>query len=169
MSFQNHYQLQFGAYTGNAGDALSGSYHPEVQWWASHQGMKFSTRDRDNDRYDRNCAQEDKGGWWFNRFTSNNIDRAFHITMTITTQVIFVYVGQFFSSNHISSSSHFCMLFHLYSSRCHSANLNGFYYQGPYSAVTDDGIVWYPWHGWWYSLKSVQMKIRPAIFEPNDV
>lgn len=64
---QNHYQLQFGEYTGNAGDALSGSYHPEVQWWASHQGMKFSTRDRDNDRYDRNCAQEDKGGWWFNR------------------------------------------------------------------------------------------------------
>lgn len=116
---QNHYQLQFGVYTGNAGDALSASYHPEVQWWASHQGMKFSTRDRDNDHYERNCAQEDKGGWWFNR--------------------------------------------------CHSANLNGFYYLGPYSAVTDDGIVWYPWHGWWYSLKSVQMKIRPAIFEPNDV
>ncbi|KAL0175764.1 hypothetical protein M9458_028094, partial [Cirrhinus mrigala] len=52
---------------------------------------------------------------------------------------------------------------------CHSANLNGFYHRGPYSAVTDDGVVWYPWHGWWYSLKSVQMKIRPASFEPNDV
>jgi len=102
LSFQNHYQLQFGEYTGNAGDALSGSYHPEVQWWASHQGMKFSTRDRDNDRYDRNCAQEDKGGWWFNRFGSNNIHRAFHITMTITTQlqVISVYVEQFFSSSY---------------------------------------------------------------------
>uniref|UniRef100_A0A671NKJ0 Fibrinogen-like protein 1 n=1 Tax=Sinocyclocheilus anshuiensis TaxID=1608454 RepID=A0A671NKJ0_9TELE len=116
---QNHYQLQFGVYTGSAGDALSGSYHPEVQWWASHQGMKFSTRDRDNDRYDRSCDQEDKGGWWFNR--------------------------------------------------CHSADLNGFYHRGPYSAVTDDRIVWYPWHGWWYSLKSVQTKIRPASFEPNDV
>ncbi|TRY60724.1 hypothetical protein DNTS_029053 [Danionella cerebrum] len=87
-----HYQLQFGEYTGNAGDALSGSYHPEVQWWASHQGMK-----------------------------------------------------------------------------CHSTNLNGFYHRGPYSAETDDGIVWYPWHGWWYSLKAVQMKIRPAGFEPNVV
>uniref|UniRef100_A0A672Q855 Fibrinogen-like protein 1 n=1 Tax=Sinocyclocheilus grahami TaxID=75366 RepID=A0A672Q855_SINGR len=116
---QNHYQLQFGVYTGSAGDALSGSYHPEVQWWASHQGMTFSTRDRDNDRYDRSCDQEDKSGWWFNR--------------------------------------------------CHSDNLNGFYHRGPYSAVTDDGIVWYPWHGWWYSLKSVQTKIRPASFEPNDV
>uniref|UniRef100_A0A3B4CQT8 Fibrinogen-like protein 1 n=2 Tax=Pygocentrus nattereri TaxID=42514 RepID=A0A3B4CQT8_PYGNA len=116
---QNHYQLHFSTYTGNAGDALSGSYHPEVQWWASHQGMKFSTKDKDNDRYDRSCALEDKAGWWFNR--------------------------------------------------CHSANLNGLYYKGPYSAVTDNGIVWYTWHGWWYSLKSVEMKIRPNDFEPNDI
>ncbi|XP_062855852.1 fibrinogen-like protein 1 [Trichomycterus rosablanca] len=118
-SEENRYQLQFGEYTGNAGDSLSGSYHPEVQYWASHRGMKFSTKDKDNDRYERSCALEDKAGWWFNR--------------------------------------------------CHSANLNGLYYKGPYSAVTDDGIVWYTWHGWWYSLKSVQMKIRPSEFEPNEV
>ncbi|MFT7807721.1 fibrinogen-like protein 1 [Arapaima gigas] len=55
------------------------------------------------------------------------------------------------------------------SSRCHSANLNGFYYRGPYTAVTDNGIVWYTWHGWWYSLKSVEMKVRSAHFEPNQV
>ncbi|KAL4640553.1 fibrinogen-like protein 1 [Arapaima gigas] len=113
------YQLRFGEYTGTAGDSLAGSYHPEVQWWASHQGMKFSTYDKDNDRYELNCAREDKAGWWFNR--------------------------------------------------CHSANLNGFYYRGPYTAVTDNGIVWYTWHGWWYSLKSVEMKVRSAHFEPNQV
>lgn len=78
---QNHYQLQFGVYTGNAGDALSGSYHPEVQWWASHQGMKFSTRDMDNDRYERSCAQEDKGGWWFNRFATYNSDSFSHLQL----------------------------------------------------------------------------------------
>ncbi|KAG7461832.1 hypothetical protein MATL_G00195300 [Megalops atlanticus] len=116
---KDSYQLQFGEYSGTAGDSLAGSYHPEVQWWASHQGMKFSTYDRDNDRYERNCAREDKAGWWFNR--------------------------------------------------CHSANLNGYYYKGPYTAVTDNGIVWYTWHGWWYSLKSVVMKIRPVDFEPNAV
>lgn len=44
-----------------------GSYNPEVQGWASHQGMKFSTKDKDNDRYERNCAMEDMSGWWFNR------------------------------------------------------------------------------------------------------
>ncbi|EAW63801.1 fibrinogen-like 1, isoform CRA_c, partial [Homo sapiens] len=41
---------------------------------------------------------------------------------------------------------------------CHSANLNGVYYSGPYTAKTDNGIVWYTWHGWWYSLKSVPDK-----------
>ncbi|XP_034627060.1 fibrinogen-like protein 1 isoform X1 [Trachemys scripta elegans] len=42
--------------------------------------------------------------------------------------------------------------------RCHTSNLNGVYYKGPYTAKTDNGIVWYTWHGWWYSLKSVVMK-----------
>ncbi|KAM9470366.1 fibrinogen-like protein 1 [Clarias gariepinus] len=116
-SEQNHYQLQFDGYSGNAGDSLSGSYNPEVQGWASHQGMNFSTKDKDNDRYVHNCALEDMSGWWFNR--------------------------------------------------CHSANLNGLYYNGPYSAVTDNGIVWYTWHGWWYSLKTVEMKIRPSAYEPE--
>lgn len=116
---ESSYQLSFGQYSGTAGDALSGSYHPEVQWWASHNGMKFSTYDRDNDRYEGNCAIEDKAGWWFNR--------------------------------------------------CHSANLNGYYYKGPYTAKTDNGIIWYTWHGWWYSIKTVIMKIRPAEFEPNAV
>ncbi|OBS80134.1 hypothetical protein A6R68_21663, partial [Neotoma lepida] len=105
------YELNIGEYSGTAGDSLSGTFHPEVQWWASHQRMKFSTWDRDNDNYEGNCAEEEQSGWWFNR--------------------------------------------------CHSANLNGVYYQGSYTAETDHGVVWYTWHGWWYSLKSVVMKIRP--------
>ncbi|XP_014876972.1 fibrinogen-like protein 1 [Poecilia latipinna] len=110
---KEHYRLSFGDYVGTAGDALTGSYQvPEVKW-ASHQGMKFSTYDQDNDNYKGNCAQEDKGGWWFNK--------------------------------------------------CHSANLNGVYYpNGHYSASTDDGVVWYPWRGWWYSLKTSIMKLRPV-------
>ncbi|KAL2098045.1 hypothetical protein ACEWY4_007252 [Coilia grayii] len=50
-------------------------------------------------------------------------------------------------------------------SRCHSGNLNGHYYTGPYQAMTDDGLVWYTWHGYWYSIKSVVMMIRPEAFE----
>uniref|UniRef100_A0ABM5GIF3 Fibrinogen-like protein 1 n=1 Tax=Pogona vitticeps TaxID=103695 RepID=A0ABM5GIF3_9SAUR len=116
---QNSYTMNCGQYSGTAGDSLTGGFHPEVKWWANHQGMKFSTKDRDNDNYEENCAEEDRAGWWFNR--------------------------------------------------CHSANLNGLYYNGPYSATTDNGIVWFTWHGWWYSLKSVVMKVRPSDFHPNEV
>uniref|UniRef100_A0A3B4TMI4 Fibrinogen-like protein 1 n=1 Tax=Seriola dumerili TaxID=41447 RepID=A0A3B4TMI4_SERDU len=45
-------------------------------------------------------------------------------------------------------------------SRCDSGNLNGHYYKGPYEAMTNDGVVWYTWHGWWYSIKSVVMMVR---------
>lgn len=65
---QDQYQLSFGAYIGTAGDALSGSYQFGVSDWASHQDMKFSTYDQDNDNYQGNCALEDKGGWWFNKY-----------------------------------------------------------------------------------------------------
>ncbi|CAJ1057945.1 fibrinogen-like protein 1 [Xyrichtys novacula] len=119
-SEKDHYQLDFGAYGGTAGDALSGNYQVGVSEWASHQGMKFSTFDQDNDNYKGNCAQEDKGGWWFNK--------------------------------------------------CHSAHLNGLYYHtGHYSAKTDDGIVWYPWRGWWYSLKISIMKLRPINFKIDPI
>ncbi|KAM8842671.1 fibrinogen-like protein 1 isoform 1-T1 [Synchiropus picturatus] len=50
-------------------------------------------------------------------------------------------------------------------SRCDSGNLNGHYYKGPYQAMTDDGVVWYTWHGWWYSIKSVVMMVRAADME----
>ncbi|XP_069600493.1 fibrinogen-like protein 1 isoform X7 [Ranitomeya imitator] len=116
---ESAYQISCGEYSGTAGDSLTGGFNPEVQWWANHNGMKFSTWDRDNDNYEENCAVEDKGGWWYNR--------------------------------------------------CHSTNLNGLYYKGPYTSNTDDGVIWYTWHGWWYSLKYVAMKIRSVNFEPNLV
>ena len=38
---------------------------------------------------------------------------------------------------------------------CYECNLNGVY-----GADTEDGIVWYHWKGWKYSLPYVEMKIR---------
>ncbi|CAL8334111.1 unnamed protein product [Lota lota] len=49
-----------------------------------------------------------------------------------------------------------------WSSRCEAGNLNGHYYMGPYEALAEDGVVWYTWHGWWYSIKSVVMMVRAA-------
>ncbi|KAM9315163.1 fibrinogen-like protein 1 [Pholidichthys leucotaenia] len=50
-------------------------------------------------------------------------------------------------------------------SRCGSGNLNGHYYSGPFEAMTDDGVVWYTWHGWVYSIKSVVMMLRATDVE----
>ena len=54
------YRLHIDGFSGNAGDSMmiTGSHN--------HNGMKFSTRDRDNDGVSANCAQLYKGGWWFN-------------------------------------------------------------------------------------------------------
>ncbi|XP_067841986.1 fibrinogen like 1B isoform X2 [Heptranchias perlo] len=49
--------------------------------------------------------------------------------------------------------------------RCHAANLNGKYYRhGNYTAKYDNGILWYTWKGWWYSLRFTTMKVRPLYF-----
>ena len=49
------YKIHIGGYRGDAGDSLA-NYN---------NGMKFSTRDRDNDNSRDNCAQGLKGGWWW--------------------------------------------------------------------------------------------------------
>lgn len=44
-----------GTYSGSAGDAMT----------SVHLGKKFSTKDQDNDTYEKNCAVEFTGAWWY--------------------------------------------------------------------------------------------------------
>ncbi|XP_052083793.1 ficolin-1-like [Mytilus californianus] len=49
----SNYQLTVEGYSGNAGDSLS-----------FHNGMPFSTKDRDNDPSSDMCAVTYSGAWW---------------------------------------------------------------------------------------------------------
>lgn len=49
---------------------------------------------------------------------------------------------------------------------CTDSNLNGVFYRHGEHSRSSDGITWYGWHGSNYSLKKVEMKIRPVEFHP---
>nr|XP_046274218.1 fibrinogen gamma chain-like [Scatophagus argus] len=65
------YRLTYGYYFGgDAGDAFDGydfGDDPSDKFYTSHNGMQFSTFDKDNDKYDGNCAMQDGSGWWMNK------------------------------------------------------------------------------------------------------
>ena len=48
------YKLLVSGYSGTAGDSM-----------AYQNGHAFTTKDRDNDTWSKNCATTYKGGWWY--------------------------------------------------------------------------------------------------------
>ncbi|XP_050093826.1 ficolin-3-like [Anopheles aquasalis] len=66
----DQYRLTLGKYRGTAGDSMKVS-----------KGMKFSTKDRDNDlSTDYACAREMEGAWWYKNCANANLNGRYQNT-----------------------------------------------------------------------------------------
>ncbi|KAM9836312.1 fibrinogen alpha chain [Aulostomus maculatus] len=76
-SEEEGYPLHVSGYVGDAGDALVNP-KSDMASYLSHNGMKFSTFDRDNDKWVGNCAEMYGGGWWYNNCQSVNLNGIYY-------------------------------------------------------------------------------------------
>ena len=80
-SVSEKYVLTVNGFSGTAGDSLG-----------VHNGMMFSTMDRDNDVHSGSCAQTHrKGAWWHNRCGYSNLNGIYYDTDKIDETGVFWY------------------------------------------------------------------------------
>ncbi|XP_063776582.1 fibrinogen gamma chain [Pseudophryne corroboree] len=79
---KDNYRLTYAYFLGGeAGDALDGfdfGDDPSDKFFTSHNGMQFSTFDKDNDKYNGNCAEQDGSGWWMNRCHAGHLNGKYY-------------------------------------------------------------------------------------------
>lgn len=141
----NSYKLFLANYSGNAGDSLR-----------YHNNTNFSTIDKDNDKCVDDCAARRRGKLWEKIPQKNllcHLESAIqpHISIQVTQSVILIL--------HIFPGGYWYNC-------CTDSNLNGVFYRYGEHTKSSDGITWYGWHGSNYSLKKVEMKVRPMGFQP---
>ena len=76
------YILTVGGYSGTAGDGLITDWHSGH----NHNGMRFTTRDNDNDKDNGwNCANPYNGAWWFNACHQSHLNGRYYTNPTGAT------------------------------------------------------------------------------------
>uniref|UniRef100_A0A8C8AJL7 Fibrinogen alpha chain n=1 Tax=Otus sunia TaxID=257818 RepID=A0A8C8AJL7_9STRI len=73
------YALAVSSYEGTAGDALITGWLEEGTEYTSHAQMRFSTFDRDQDRWEESCAEMYGGGWWYNSCQAANLNGIYYL------------------------------------------------------------------------------------------
>ncbi|NXI61718.1 FIBA protein, partial [Anseranas semipalmata] len=73
------YVLAVSSYEGTAGDALVTGWLEEGTEYTSHAQMRFSTFDRDQDRWEESCAEMYGGGWWYNSCQAANLNGIYYM------------------------------------------------------------------------------------------
>uniref|UniRef100_A0A8C4TT12 Fibrinogen gamma chain n=1 Tax=Falco tinnunculus TaxID=100819 RepID=A0A8C4TT12_FALTI len=89
-SEEDKYRLTYAYFIGGeAGDAFDGfAFGDDAsdKSLTSHNGMRFSTYDDDNDKFEGNCAEEDGSGWWMNRCHAGHLNGKYYIGGVYTSK-----------------------------------------------------------------------------------
>ncbi|XP_056016820.1 uncharacterized protein LOC125676591 [Ostrea edulis] len=74
------YKLTVSGYKGTAGDSLS-----------YHNGMKYSTKDQDNDTYGKTCAIIRHGAWWYKQCNHSNLNGMYANSPVVNAKYMYWY------------------------------------------------------------------------------
>lgn len=150
------YRLTYAYYFGgDAGDAFDGydfGDDPSDKFYTSHNGMQFSTPDKDNDKFGEHCALQEGSGWWMNRCHAAHLNGKYFQGKPLHS---FLFIGDGLPSKiHQYYTDLITDVFF-------SVFTGGKYTEKDTQHGYDNGIIWATWHSRWYSLKETTMKIIP--------
>lgn len=140
----DYYKLEIDGYEGNAGDSLNDP-------WYGSNNSPFSTYNRDNDRSSLNCASMLKVCCNF------QVERSLR-NVIMKTDGSFLFSLRFVRVPQGGWWWKSC-----------GRGLNGLYLHDPQDITARQGIVWFRWRGWDYTLKKATMMIKPFVKPLNTV